>query len=327
LISNVLDVESVVEEIKNELKKSYRCSIADYMNTALFHSIYGYYNTSDPLVEDFVTPSTLSQAFNETLAEWVIEQNRPNTIEYGGGTGLTAESILKAIPNQPYYLIEKSLKCRVAQERKLRNKNVSWVNSLQSPIEAVVLLQEVFDCLPAHWYCVDEAENVKEIVVNTKDWTLEQQDRDQEESLFFLEKKVSKPFQLMYSPLAQELIRSIYHQLEQGTVFILDYGDRFFPLTQALAQVKCPVRAYKKHQQLKDFLHVPGTCDLTYDVNFDFLMETWLECSGTVRYYGTLANFLLNQTNFLTKACPYTKILLDPRCLGEAFKVLILDKG
>jgi SAM-dependent MidA family methyltransferase len=319
-------IESVaafhVDALKSYLQKKFPiCSIADYINTSLFHPEHGFYLQADPLTYHFVTPSTLSAKFNEAIAEWVDAQKQEITIEYGSGSGALALALLKQIKNQPLYLVEKSEFYRKIQQQTLERyyKNIFWVEDLPLSQNAVVILQEVFDCLPAYWYRKKNG-LLEEVVLDTERWQL-------------LNQPIKKIFdsdfssdQYMDSPAATTLLTNIYHQLHSGIVLIIDYGDRTQRLREMTQQVACPIRAYKNHEQLEKFWHIPGLCDLTYDVDFEILMKTWVSLSGSIRYYGTLAQFLLYETSFIQKGCAKAKMLLDPRFLGEAFKVLVLEK-
>lgn len=322
-----LVVGSAVDAIKKKLQlNGSLCSLEQYIESALFDPNNGFYIQARPLEHDFATPSLLSGAFNESIALWVSEQHLPHTVEYGGGTAATALSILNKIPTQPYYFIEKSSHYR-AEQQKIKNFDVRCQDKLTEPLSAVVILQEVFDCLPARWFKIND--NIKEILLCTEQYipTYNILEIDQAPKRLLDLMQNYSSFQYMYSKAAIDLLINLYNHLDRGVVFILDYGNRSQGLIHSSNLVSSPVRAYQKHLQLKDFWNIPGSCDLTYDVDFDLLMQTWLMCDGSVRYYGTLTHFLLNETDFIKKNCPHAKMLLDSRFLGEAFKVLILEKN
>jgi SAM-dependent MidA family methyltransferase len=280
----------------------YSLSIETYMELALFHPEYGFYIKSSPLNHDFSTPSLLSFAFNQSIAEWVKDQRLSCTIEYGAGQGETALEILKILPEQPYYFIEKSLYHQKIQQDRIKSLCAKWVNKITKPLNAVVILQEVFDCLPARWFKYKN-NKLLEMLIETKNFTVIEQEviNTPDRLLNLINKKEKNEFQLMYADLSINLLKDIYDQLDCGVVFILDYGDRTNGLLASQSLVSTPIRAYKNHQQLISFWDQPGFSDLTYDVDFDLLMETWVALKGSILFYGPLNSFLIEKTIYLEK--------------------------
>jgi len=300
-------------------------TLAEYMELALFTSHSAYYEQEQSLGADFVTPSITSDAFNDSIATWALAQEHNTVVEYGAGLGLTANSLLKKNPQLIYKIIEKSEQLKTYQKDTLNYNNLSWVDSLLETKNALVILQEVFDCLPARWF-IGQDGLYKEKLIHTESY--ERIERTVEKEILPPRlKHLPHPFQWFFSEIAGKLLTEIYTKIDKSTVLIIDYGFRTQEMLYANRLVLSPLRAYQKHQQHEQFWSHPGSFDLTYDVDFDYLMETWVQLGGLITFYGTLASFLIEQTDYLDRNCPKAKIFLDNRHMGEVFKVLVMKKS
>jgi SAM-dependent MidA family methyltransferase len=107
-------------------------------------------------------------------------------------------------------------------------------------------------------------------------------------------------------------------------VLIIDYGEPQPMLASKWERYQIPLRAYYKHHVI-DWRHcLYQSADITYDVDFFYLMFCWLECGGHVQNYTSLGQWLAQK---ITKEQGRTlRLLLEPRMMGQRFKFLELIK-
>ena len=143
------------------------------------------------------------------------------------------------------------------------------------------------------------------------------------------------------SPSAGEWMKRIGDCLVRGEALIIDYGYTLeewrqgrFPEGSALA--------YRRHRVVSDLLAAPGDQDLTAHVNFSQLMEAGGEFGLRLRRFESQAKFLMgigqedefgdvfagcdSEAERLRRA-QLLKTLILPQGMGEAFRVLRMEKG
>ena len=143
------------------------------------------------------------------------------------------------------------------------------------------------------------------------------------------------------SPSAGEWMKRIGDCLVRGEALIIDYGYTLeewrqgrFPEGSALA--------YRRHRVVSDLLAAPGDQDLTAHVNFSQLMEAGGESGLRLRRFESQAKFLMgigqedefgdvfagcdSEAERLRRA-QLLKTLILPQGMGEAFRVLRMEKG
>ena len=112
--------------------------------------------------------------------------------------------------------------------------------------------------------------------------------------------------------------------LKNSQLLIVDYGYLSVDLIAANQLVKCPLRAYRDHKQIEHFWSQAGKCDLTYDIDFSWVLQTSVQAGAHVEFYGTLAEFLIKFIDLSSLDTSLLKPYLDPRQLGEVFKVALV---
>lgn len=141
-------------------------TIAEFMATALYDPLAGYYTTGRPLgrAGDFITAPEVSQMFGELLGLWCADtwqrlgSPRPlRLIELGPGRGTLLTDVLRALKLVPamregleLHLVEVSRELRREQERAFVGFSCQWhANLAEVPDGPFLLLaNEFFDALP-----------------------------------------------------------------------------------------------------------------------------------------------------------------------------------
>lgn len=305
-------------------------SFDEYIDKALFDSKNGYYLKKSSITEDFITPSTLNENYIESLISFIRSFQCENFIEIGIGDGQFSNKYIEAQTSQNIYLIERS-ENKFAKIKKSNQKKAHYLRALQSfEGNSFFFLQELFDCFPSSYF-VYQDKLIYEKKINIETLAIEEVLSENELIKKYALKLKSKTdrdfFQFLDYSRQISFLKNIYESIQEGWILIIDYGYRQKELLQANQLVDNLFRAYQHHQQIKNFIHMAGDVDITYDLDFDILMESWVDFGGTVFYYGTLADFLISKTDFLNNSNSLkNRYYLDSRLMGEAFKVVLLKK-
>ena len=141
-------------------------------------------------------------------------------------------------------------------------------------------------------------------------------------------------------PLAAPWMQKLGQCLSRGELIVVDYGYTLqewrqgrFPSGSALA--------YRHHQVGYDLLAHPGDQDMTAHVNFSQLIDAGRQSGFAVRSFQSQEKFLMeigqkDEFGDLFADCfsdaerlrraQSLKTLLMPQGMGEAFRVLVLEK-
>ncbi len=303
----------------------------EYLDKALFDSMNGYYLKDTSIKEDFITPSTLNSFYINSLIKFISNFKSENFIEIGIGDGQFSKKYVESSINQDIYLVDLSEKKLSQIKEVINQKNVHFSKKQPKLTKtSFCFLQEVLDCLPVRYF-VYRDELVYEKKINLENFKIEEVLTEDDLIINYAWKLKLKShantFQFLDFSKQISFLKEVYENIEQGWVLIIDYGYRQKELVQSNQLVDNLLRAYKNHQQIQDFIKFTGDVDITYDLDFDILMESWVNFGGTVAYYGTLAEFLISKTNFLDSSDSLkNRYYLDSRLMGEAFKVTLLKK-
>ena len=286
---------------------------------------------------DFVTAPELGSLFGRTLARQLKAIALP-ILEFGAGSGALAEALLHQ-GEFDYSIVETSSDLRERQQARLGNR-VRWLERLPERIRGVVLANEVLDAIPVHavaW----RNEGILERGVALREEKLAWAERPAAGEL--LQEAAAIPVPVPYESeialYARAWMRTLAERLEQGAIFIIDYGfprREYYHPQRASGTLMCHYR----HQAHADPFAHPGEEDLTAHVDFTALAEAAAAGGLEVLGYATQAQFLVNcgitevlgEAN-LDNALHYAPLaaeaqkLLSPAEMGELFKVLAVGKG
>ena len=335
-----------------KIKNNDILSLDKYINEALYNSKMGYYMNKNPfgIKGDFITAPNVSILFSEMIAIWIISfwQNikcpkKINLIELGSGNGEMINQLVKTFENFPLfknsykiYILEKSPHLKKIQKKKLKNKNITWLNNINkiSNHPNIFIANEFFDALP-----------IKQFIKKNRKW-YERNVRFTKSSkpelldilcdMNKIEKKIgfkisNKQKFIEYSPLAVKYLKLIAEKinLNNGGILIIDYGywDN---------SMKNTIKSISNHKHV-DFLDNFGQADITYNINFKIIEKILKNFNLKISGKSNQRNFLINlgilkRAEIISKNLPFSKKtniffrlkrLIDKNSMGELFKVIL----
>ena len=313
---------------------------ARYMQLALHEPGVGYYASGARKFGaggDFVTAPELGDLFGRTLARQL--QGFERILEIGAGSGALAEILLRELDVE-YLILETSADLRERQRQRLRDR-VRHIDRLPERFRGAVVANEVADALPVHIVHWTNGGILERGVTSALQWA------DRPATGLLLEEARSIAHHIeMPAPYVSEIglaarawMRSLAGALEEGAIFVIDYGfprHEYYHPQRATGTLMCHYR-HKAHAD--PFAH-PGEEDITAHVDFTALAQAAHEAGAGVLGYANQAQFLVNCgiTDVLAQAnaenaLHYAPIaaqaqkLLSPAEMGELFKVLAVGKG
>jgi SAM-dependent MidA family methyltransferase len=337
-------------------------SFARYMELALYHPEFGYYEQSPANVGrsgDFYTSVSVGPLFGELLAFHFVHRlldrcERPfEIVEAGAHDGRLASDILSAIrrfaPEKAasvrYVLVEPSARRQSWQRETLKEfgDQVAWLSQLPETINGVVLSNELLDAFPLERWRWNSADRrwIEQGVGSSPDgfeWkslpTGQPADLDIPEELA---RVLPDGFTRERCPSALNWWASAARSLRTGWLLAFDYAlaaEEFLQPSRAGGTL----RGYRNHRFADDLLGSPGEIDLTAHVNFSAVRETG-EAAGLSTFYdGAQASFLMNifgdTLNAADRFGVWTpartrafQTLTHPQHLGRSFRVLMQGRG
>ena len=312
-------------------------SQSQFMEIALQHPKYGYYQRQEAIGQDFTTSPEISQVFGELIGAWAVDYflriKKPQSltlVELGPGKGTLLADFLRTAKLEPsfyqaleVYLVETSLSLKNQQKSSIFFP-FSWIKNFeelpknQHPL--IIIANEFFDVLPTNLF-----KRKKNIV-------FERCIAYEGNKLIFQNIKRRKevgPDEIWEeSPQTEALFHVICKRLQIcGGIFLcIDYGyeDGNGDTLQAL---------YKAESSSP--LHQIGQADLTCHVNFSKLKEIALSYNLGVLGPCPQGQFLKNlgvdlRIEFLKRKNPSQNATLSaaltrlthPQQMGTLFKAI-----
>lgn len=275
--------------IKERIRSSGPLPLQSYMQMALSHPEYGYYQKADPFGKggDFVTAPEISQMFGELIGLWCVDawakMGMPTTfnlIELGPGNGTLMADVLRAAVLAPEFkaavqlhLVETSNRLRAIQKKKLKSVSATWHTEFPEIDDGpcLIIANEFFDALPIQQYEVLDGQ-----------WFEKQVGLMDDQLALFLANKPSLNNEAELpdsasledgtlfetNKVASEIVAQISRQIcrQGGAALIVDYG----PLESGFGN---SFQAVQNHRYV-DPLENPGSADLTAHVDFEHLSDT-----------------------------------------------------
>lgn len=312
-------------------------SFARYMDLALHAPGLGYYARGARQFGaegDFVTAPELGSLFGRTLARQLSELDGP-ILELGAGSGALAETLLKELERE-YFILETSAALRASQHARLGSK-VQFIERLPERFRGVIIANEVADAIPVHAVAWRAGGVMERGVTAELKWSEKPASGELLDAARALD--VPVPYESEINLAAAGWMRSLAASVEQGAIFIIDYGfprHEYYHPQRSMGTLMCHTR-HRAHGD--PFLH-PGEQDITAHVDFSALADAARAAGLDVLGYATQAQFLVNcgitevlaQVN-AENALHYAPIaaqaqqLLSPAEMGELFKVLAVGRG
>ena len=339
-----------------------------FMRLALYAPGLGYYAagaTKLGAAGDFITAPELAgdqdrSLFALALAAAVAPILRQlsgatHILEFGAGSGKLCLDLLHALADarclpRRYLILEPSAQLRQRQQQRLLGKTpcpVAWLSAWpESPINGVVLANEVLDAMPVQRFVIDQA-HIAEQTVCLRDGALCWGRRPADPALTARVDAIRRNLpQALPAGYASELnpaldgwFQALSDCLRQGVALLIDYGypraEYYLPERRAGTLI-----CHQRHRAHDDPLHQPGLQDISAFVDFTACAQAARHADLAVLGFTTQAAFLLDcgvhnllpnypadhSVNYLKRA-QELKTLTLPGAMGERFKVLALGRG
>jgi len=329
----------LVTHLRSRIRNEGPLSFRDFMEEALYHPEFGYYNsTRNPIGRqgDFYTSSDLDPIFGKLLARKFAQMASAlgvspeafTIVELGAGRGLLARQILEN-HHFPYRILERSAAMRERQRGSLQGCDVEWLEALPAGITGCVFSNEFFDALPVRRViCRNGA--LREIHV-TSEFSEVEGDLQEPLDITLSEGQLAD-----INTDARRWIKAIGASLDRGYHLAIDYGyqDREF-----YARPRGTLMCYWRHQAVEDpYLRI-GEQDITAHVNFSDLIREGAAVGLTTEEFKTQMDFLVQlgvlkelealmpaDTAEAIQRVMAVKKLVLPGGMGERFKVLVQRK-
>ncbi|MCE5394394.1 MAG: SAM-dependent methyltransferase [Acidithiobacillus sp.] len=320
---------------------------ADYMHLALYAPGLGYYQAGQARLGpqgDFITAPEMGYLLGAVLARYLgPDPGADGILEFGAGSGALAAQIIGFRPELPYAVIEtspslgESQRQRVPQLRQLARLPAAW--------QGVMLANEVLDALPVQvveWTGTELQELGVRFAHGRFHWAPLPRPLDQrlQERLQPYACQWPHPYRTEVNLQAEAWLRTVAAALTRGQIILIDYGYPTRATYYHPQRSMGSLRAYYRHHCLDDPFFWPGLCDLTAHVDFESLLEESQRCGLLVRWFGTLARFLMEHglleifAERAATADPRERLALAnevkrltlPQEMGESFQVLVLER-
>ncbi len=356
-------MRTLLEIIKEEIRKSGPISFRRFVELSLFHPEHGYYSSGKARIGkkgDFYTAPSVHRSFGETISRFLaeasllLEGESFTVVEFGASGGQLALDILEAINrNYPelysrtdYVMIEASPGAVLAAKEGLKGHRgrVRWIDDLQeigeSGFSGVVIANEFLDSLPFHRLRSD-GEGIREVFLSLRDGEIEEVLRDPEtEGIHGFSKRYLEGYargeEAEACLLAGKWLAEVEKALQKGFVLCIDYGS-LAPELYSPGRRKGTFRCFYRHELSSDPYTRVGEQDITADVNFSELMRVGDTLGLPTVKYTTQGQFLVDWgilEIFKTYDKPQNqgdrlaaKTLFMPEFMGRKFKVLLQSKG
>ncbi len=349
--------------IENIHKKG-KITFAEFMQIALYHPQYGYYNSDKERIGksgDYYTSPTVHKIFGELIAKqleemWRIMGERKFTIvEMGANRGWMCYDIFRhaqkeypAFYEHLHYIIVESNPCVREKQRLLLeslhlipDKKVSWHAYAEhgfsfDAIQGCFLSNEFVDALPVHRIKINKG-ILKEIYVgyNDKEF-IEIEDGVSTQEL----KNLLKYYQIHHLKENQgyeinlnaiQWLKHVSEKLHKGFIITIDYGDTFDGIYRG-NNSNGTLRCFYRHTVNQDYYEHPGEQDITAHVDFTSLMNAGKTCGLKKTGFAKQSHFLialgiLERLNNDIDTVLKAKNLLHPEGMGTIFKVLVQHKN
>lgn len=337
-------------------------SFSEYMEVALYHPDFGYYQNPDICFGeggDFVTAPQMGPLFAKTLAtfcaEAMQELDKPFIVEFGPGSGQLAGDLVKALSEEqrlPAGYTLSDINEHIKPKQKALINNIShkhqalyqWKNIEQLPkFEGIIILNEVLDALPFNCYVVKNNlvyEKKVTLINNKLAWqAINEQSKPINDLTPLIRKhQLYNNYEFELIPNLKNFLKKITTKLTKGTILIIDYGfesHEYFHPQRHMGTLM----THFQHQTLQNPFIYPALQDITCHINFTEVAEYAENLNLDITNFQTQAEFLLenNLTTHATKLHQQTtdiakqqriqqnlNKLTHPGEMGELFKVCCL---
>ncbi|SEN08053.1 class I SAM-dependent methyltransferase [Lihuaxuella thermophila] len=360
--------EELLSVIVSEIRQSgmNKIPFSRYMELALYHPKWGYYNREHPKLGregDFFTNAHVGDIYGRVLSRFFLkkrEQVNPQgkwaIVEMGAGDGRLAEQVAQGLleagqdPAQiHFYLVEKSPYHRKLQQARLAGlpvpfAQVDHIGQIPPYPFSIVYSNELVDAFPVHRIKKERGQLLEAYVA----WDADLQTLTEVwipltnpgicAYLSRLSIRLPEGQQMEVHLAAMEWLKKVASWMKKGYLLTIDYGGRHAEL---LDRRYGTLRSYRHHRLSSDWYSRPGEMDITSHVNFEALEILGEDVGLSVLSYQSQSRFLLEAgiLEWLPPELPGDPFtpeakrkraiqqLIFPQAMGEAFQVLLQAKG
>lgn len=351
---------SILQTLQAKLNQQQAIPFVEFMHLALYAPNEGYYSSGLQKIGkygDFITAPELTPLFGKTLAnqcQQVLKSlESPILFEFGAGSGSLCVALLEHLAEsnslpEKYFILEVSAHLRNRQRELIEQKIphlahlITWLNQWpETPFNGIILANEVLDAMPVHRFMKTDQGIMESYVILNEQHQLSEIFKacDNQNVLDYLNNRLS----LTHTPYISEVnlfidnwILHLYRMLQQGVVFLIDYGfprHEYYHPDRNQGTLMCH---YQHHSHTNFLLH-PGEQDITAHVDFTHVAEAAQQAGFHIAGYTNQASFLLANglLSFINdlkseldqvRAKQAIKQLTHPNEMGELFKVIALSK-
>ena len=299
----------IINKIKNSTDG--RITFAEYMNLALYHQDYGYYNSGTVSIGskgDFFTSSSLGRDFGELLAVQFRQMwqnlgcpDRFCLVEMGAGNGELAQDILSYIQKQTedefcralkYIIVERSPALQKIQQSRLDScaLDLTWQTRSNITDESIVgccFSNELIDAFPVHLVTKGE-EQLQEVYLSLDRGQLTETTADLSSdrlteyfeaiAINLLDEQYPVGYRTEVNLQALDWMETVASKLKQGYILTVDYGytaKKYYRPSRDRGTLQC----YYRHRRNNNPYANLGYQDITAHVNFSSLMHRGELCN------------------------------------------------
>jgi SAM-dependent MidA family methyltransferase len=319
-----------------------------FMALALYTPGLGYYanqlrkfGTTPASGSDFVTAPEMSPWFGRTLAhsvrEALVVTDTHEVWEFGAGTGALALQLLDTLGDAvtQYTIVDLSGSLRARQQATLQAHagKVRWVSELPEKFSGVLVGNELLDAMPVQLLARHKGQWFERGVVAQDDPLAPFRWEDRPTELHPpLPIEGEHDYLTEIHPQAEAFIRTLADRLQQGAVFLIDYGfpeREYYHPQRHMGTVMC----HHLHRADGNPLVHVGAKDITAHVNFTGIAMAAQDAGMQVLGYTSQAHFLINSGLLpplaeasLAERAMAQKLITEHE-MGELFKVIALGVG
>ncbi len=337
---------------------------ANFMQHALYHPQYGYYQSPSftlGKMGDFTTAPQISPLFAQCFAHQALQIfnhiGYSNVLELGAGTGQFALDFLqffKSINHTigHYFIYEISPALREKQYKLLAATHpdwlsrITWINELPNDFKGVIIANEVMDALPIHRFSVTN-KAIKECYTSVDENEFSWKTAPSHSAAFIAyTEKIQHECQMPDNYTSEinlnltTFIPQLANALSQGVILLADYGYgrlEYYHPARNTGTLMC----FYQHHKHDNPLILPGLQDITAHVDFTHVIEIASDYGCELNGYTTQAAFLMG--NDLMRLAELTaknadkiaevnlnqqiKMLTMPSEMGERIKIMALSKN
>ena len=344
--------------IRRCIRQQGRITFAEFMQTALYHPVDGYYTSEKPFgaAGDYYTSAAVHPAFGALLAVQLYGMwrcmGKPSgftVVEMGAGSGMLADDILACAAQLPDGFADSTRYVAIDRYAPAHgNSELEWLRSTSLPLRDVVgcfISNELVDAFPVHRFRIVDGE-AQELYVAL----------DAADEFVEIAGKPSTPLlaariQELGFPLAdghcgevnlhiEAWLNEVSRALARGFVLTIDYGYEAAELYSERRKFGT-LQTYYRHTEGSGLYRRVGRQDMTAHVDFSLLQSAGQSAGLNTLAYMTQAELLgalgIGDMAQRLRTAPIAhhernanmmglRELVKPDGLG-GFKALIQEKG